>query len=97
MEQGIVAGDFLSDMGDVWASISLEERHDALRIPVLPVYVDAVSGRIVGFTPRPAFWSVFEEARTKNPQVLLLKPDEVEQRLAEQQAAGLVVVETGES
>jgi len=68
----------------------LEERHDALRLSVLRVYVDALSGRLVGVTPRPPFWSVFEEARSRNPQVLLLKPDEVKQRLANSKPLGVV-------
>ena len=64
---------------------------------MLRTYVDALTGRFVGVTPRPAFWTAFEEVRSENPQVLLLKPEEVKRRLAEQQAAEVELVETGEN
>ncbi len=61
------------------------------------VYLDLVTGRLVGVTPKPAFWPPFERVRVNNPRVLLLKPEDVKRRLAEQQAAALVMVETGEN
>ena len=56
-----------------------------------------MTGRLVGMTPRPAFFSVFETLRSSGSRVLLLKPEEVKQRLAEQQAAEDGLVETGEN
>ena len=64
---------------------------------VVKIYLDLVAGRIVGVTPKPAFWSLFEQVRVENPRILLLAPDEIKRRLAEQQAAAVVLVETGEN
>ena len=55
---------------------------------VLRVYVDLLTGRLVGVTPKPAFWSLFESVHLASSRVLLLKPDEVRRRLAEQAAVG---------
>jgi hypothetical protein len=57
------------------------------------VYVHVVAGRLVGVTPKLAFWTLFEQVRVDNPRVLILGPEDVKRRLAEQRAA--TVVETG--
>ena len=89
------AGELLADLRQLWQHAMVGERHDLLTGMVTRVYVDLVTRRLVGVTPEPAFWSLFEQVRVDNPRLLLLRPDEVKRRLADQQAAALVMVETG--
>jgi len=83
----LAAGELLLDFQKLWIRATVQERHDLLKGMISRVFVDLRTGRIVGVTPCPAFFAVFESVRVQNPRVLLLKPDEVKQRLAEQQVA----------
>lgn len=96
LEEAVSAGELLADLRVLWQQASLPERHDLLRGMVARVYVDLTTDRLVGITPKPAFWSLFEQVRIDHPRLLLLKPDDVKRRLAEQRAA-VVLVETGEN
>jgi len=95
VEEAISAGELLSDLSKLWQGATEVERHELLRGMVSKVYVDLLTKRLVGLTPTPSFWSLFEEVRLTSNKVLLLKPEEVKRRLAEHQAALVVLVETG--
>jgi site-specific DNA recombinase len=97
VEEAVTAGDLLADLRTLWRRATLDERHELLKGMVAKVYVDLVSRRIIGVTPKPGFWSLFEQVRVEHPRMLLLAPDEVKRRLAEPQAAAVVLVETGEN
>ena len=88
LEEALAAGELLEDLGKLWTHADVGERHDLLKGMVSRVYVDLLTRRLVGVTPKPAFWSLFESVRVASPRVLLLKPDEVKRRLAELTAVG---------
>ena len=97
LDEAFDVAELLVDFKRLWEEATLVERNALLMAMVARVDVDVLTGRLVGITPRPAFWSVSEAVRVQNPRVVLYKPEEVKRRLAEQQAADLVVVETGEN
>lgn len=95
VDEALTAGEVLADLRTLWRRADLAERHELLKGMITRVYVDVVSGQLVGVTPKPAFWSLFEQVWVESPHVLLLKPEEIKRRLAEQRAAEVVLVETG--
>ena len=97
LDEAVAAGEILADVRKLWERADESERYELLRGMVASIQADLLSGRIVGVTPKPAFWTLFESARVDSSKVLLLKPDEVKRWLAERATADLVMVETGEN
>lgn len=97
LDEAVAAGEILADVRKLWQRADESEKHELLRGMVASVQVDLLSARIVGVTPKPAFWSLFESARVDSSRVVLLKPDDVKRWLAERATSDLVMVETGEN
>ena len=95
IEEAVSAGEMLSDLSKLCRRATVAERHDPIRPTVSRVYLDLTNARVAGFTPKSAFWSLCEQVRVDSPRVPLLKPDEVKKRLVAQQAAEVMLVETG--
>jgi len=92
------AGELIENLGNIWESATLEEKHKLLTTMLDAVYVDLLtSGRIVGLLPKPAFYRLFESLKRKpDAKVIIFNPQEKENAL-ESTGRVLGLVETGES
>ena len=73
LDEAVAAGEILADVLKLWERADESERYELLRGMVASIQADLLSGRIVGVTPKPAFWTLFESARVDSSKVLLSK------------------------
>lgn len=57
----IRAGEYLENLGVLWAAATLEEQRDITRIVVKAVYVDVLNQQIISLEPMPIFKKLFDE------------------------------------
>lgn len=55
------AGEYLEQLGMLWASATLEEQRDVTRVLLKALYVDVVNERIIAIEPMPLFKALFSE------------------------------------
>jgi site-specific DNA recombinase len=56
----VTAGEYLQQLGKLWAAATLEEQRDITRVLLNAVYVDVLQERIVAIEPMPIFKRLFE-------------------------------------
>jgi hypothetical protein len=55
------AGEYLENLGSLWAAATLEEQRDSTRVLLKALYVDVLREKIVAVEPMPIFRTLFTE------------------------------------